>query len=83
VRDPNKVMNVGLDCRIGGQPGRAGKTGSTRFIAYAKSQHNVWFAGRSDVGADLAGLEPGSRPSLPEPQAGLRPPACLEAGRLA
>jgi peptidoglycan/xylan/chitin deacetylase (PgdA/CDA1 family) len=42
-----KLMNVGLHCRIVGQPGRA--NGLDRFIAYAMSHPNVWFAGRVDV----------------------------------
>ena len=42
-----KLMNVGLHCRIVGQPGRA--NGLDRFVAYAKSHSNVWFAGRSDI----------------------------------
>lgn len=42
-----RMMNVGLHCRIAGQPGRA--NGLDRFIAYAKGHENVWFAGRSDI----------------------------------
>ena len=42
-----KLMNVGLHCRIVGQPGRA--NGLDRFIAYAKGHEQVWFAGRVDV----------------------------------
>ena len=42
-----RLMNVGLHCRIAGQPGRA--NGLDRFIAYAQSHPNVWFAGRSDI----------------------------------
>ncbi len=42
-----RMMNVGLHCRIAGQPGRA--NGLDRFIAYAQGHPNVWFAGRSDI----------------------------------
>jgi allantoinase len=42
-----RMMNVGLHCRIVGQPGRA--NGLDRFIAYAKSHENVWFAGRAEI----------------------------------
>jgi peptidoglycan/xylan/chitin deacetylase (PgdA/CDA1 family) len=42
-----KMMSVGLHCRIAGQPGRA--NGLDRFIAYAKSHPNVWFAGRAEI----------------------------------
>ena len=42
-----KMMSVGLHCRMAGVPGRA--NGLDRFIAYAQSHPNVWFAGRSDI----------------------------------
>ena len=42
-----RMMNVGLHCRIAGQPGRA--NGLDRLIAYARGHPNVWFAGRSDI----------------------------------
>ena len=42
-----RMMSVGLHCRIAGLPGRA--AGLDRFIAYAKSRPDVWFAGRSDI----------------------------------
>ena len=41
------MMNVGLHCRIVGQPGRANVL--DRFIAYAKSHEQVWFAGRAEI----------------------------------
>jgi hypothetical protein len=42
-----KMMNVALHRRIAGQPGRA--NGLDRFIAYAQSRPNVWFAGRAEI----------------------------------
>ena len=42
-----KMMSIGLHCRMAGVPGRA--NGLDRFIAYAKSHPDVWFAGRSDI----------------------------------
>ena len=55
-----KLMNVGLHCRIVGQPGRA--NGLDRFIAYAKSHPNVWFAGRAEIARTwLDQFPPGAR----------------------
>lgn len=42
-----RMMSVGLHLRIAGRPGRA--HGVDRFIAYAKSLGNVWFARRIDI----------------------------------
>jgi allantoinase len=42
-----KMMSMGLHCRMAGVPGRA--NGLDRFIAYARSHPDVWFAGRSDI----------------------------------
>ncbi len=42
-----KMMSMGLHCRMAGVPGRA--NGLDRFIAYAQSHPDVWFAGRSDI----------------------------------
>jgi len=42
-----KMMSVGLHCRIIGRPGRI--KALERFIKYAKSHENVWFARRIDI----------------------------------
>jgi urate oxidase len=42
-----KMMNIGLHCRLVGRPGRAAAL--KRFIDYAKSHKNVWFARRIDI----------------------------------
>ena len=41
------MMSVGLHCRIGGRPGRAAAI--VRFIDYARSHEQVWFARRIDI----------------------------------
>lgn len=42
-----KMMNIGLHCRLIGRPGRVAAL--QRFIDYAKSHDNVWFARRIDI----------------------------------
>ena len=42
-----RMMSVGLHCRIAGRPGRAVAIG--RFIEYARSHDDVWFARRVDI----------------------------------
>jgi allantoinase len=42
-----KMMNVGLHCRLAGRPGRAAAL--QRFVDYAKSHGDVWFARRIDI----------------------------------
>jgi len=42
-----KMMNIGLHCRLVGRPGRVAAL--KRFIDYAKSHEDVWFARRIDI----------------------------------
>ncbi|WP_158969359.1 allantoinase PuuE [Paraglaciecola sp. L3A3] len=42
-----KMMSIGLHCRLIGRPGRL--KALERFIEYAKSHQNVWFARRIDI----------------------------------
>ncbi len=42
-----KMMNIGLHCRLVGRPGRF--TALKRFLDYARSHENVWFARRIDI----------------------------------
>jgi peptidoglycan/xylan/chitin deacetylase (PgdA/CDA1 family) len=42
-----KMMSVGLHCRLAGRPGRI--MALRRFIDYAQSHDNVWFARRGDI----------------------------------
>ncbi|MCG8491776.1 MAG: allantoinase PuuE [Sneathiellales bacterium] len=45
--DAPKMMSVGLHCRLVGRPGRI--VALKRFLEYAKSHDNVWFARRIDI----------------------------------
>ena len=45
--DAPKMMSVGLHCRLVGRPGRIAAL--KRFLEYAKSHDNVWFARRIDI----------------------------------
>ena len=42
-----KMMSIGLHCRIIGKPGRA--YGLKKFLEYASSQKDVWFARRLEI----------------------------------
>lgn len=42
-----RMMSIGLHCRIAGRPGRA--PALERFIDYARSHEDVWFARRVDI----------------------------------
>lgn len=42
-----KMMNIGLHCRLAGRPGRFAAL--KRFVEYAKSHKNVWFAKRIEI----------------------------------
>lgn len=42
-----KMMSIGLHCRLIGRPGRIQSL--RRFMEYAKSHNNVWFAKRIDI----------------------------------
>ena len=59
-----KMMSVGLHCRLIGRPGRI--QGLKRFIAYAQSHADVWFATRGEIAAHWRDTHPpadGPRPS--------------------
>ncbi len=43
----SKMMSIGLHCRLVGRPGRVAAL--KRFIEYAKSHSNVWFAKRIEI----------------------------------
>ncbi len=45
--DAPKMMSVGLHCRLVGRPGRIAAL--KRFLEYASSHSNVWFARRIDI----------------------------------
>ncbi|MEP4190876.1 MAG: allantoinase PuuE, partial [Sneathiella sp.] len=45
--DAPKMMSVGLHCRLVGRPGRIAAL--KRFLEYASSHSNVWFARRVDI----------------------------------
>ncbi len=45
--DAPKMMSIGLHCRLVGRPGRVAAL--KRFLEYAKSHENVWFARRVDI----------------------------------
>ena len=42
-----KMLSIGLHCRLIGRPGRFASL--ARFLAYAQSHTNVWFARRVDI----------------------------------
>src|SRR5215469_5345130 len=42
-----KMLSIGLHCRLIGRPGRFASL--ARFLAYAQSHSNVWFARRVDI----------------------------------
>jgi putative urate catabolism protein len=42
-----KLLSIGLHCRLSGRPGRA--PALERFLAYAKSRPQVWWATRAEV----------------------------------
>lgn len=43
----SRVMNIGLHCRLVGRPGRMAAL--KRFLDYAQSKQDVWFARRIDI----------------------------------
>ena len=51
-----KMMSVGLHCRLIGRPGRV--MALRRFMDYAKSQGDVWFARRVDIARHWAKAHP-------------------------
>ena len=51
-----KMMSIGLHCRLVGRPGRAAAL--AKFIKYAKSHKDVWFARRIDIANHWAATHP-------------------------
>ncbi len=51
-----RMMSIGLHCRIAGRPGRAAAL--ARFIEYAQSHADVWFARRVDIAKHWAARHP-------------------------
>ncbi len=51
-----KMLSVGLHCRLVGRPGRLAAL--KRFIDYAQSRGNVWFAKRNDIARYWAANHP-------------------------
>ncbi len=42
-----KMMSIGMHCRLLGRPGRF--AGLKRFVEYAQTHKDVWFARRVDI----------------------------------
>lgn len=57
-----KMMSIGLHCRLIGRPGRV--QALKRFIEYAKSHRQVWFARRIDIARHWAAEHPYAAPAL-------------------
>lgn len=57
--DVNRMMSIGLHPRITGNPGRA--DGLARFIDYAQSLGDVWFAQRIDIARTFIEQQPADR----------------------
>ncbi len=66
-----KMMNIGLHCRLVGRPGRLAAL--KRFIDYAQSKTDVWFAKRIEIAEHWAKHHPppprGTRASLMDKEA--------------
>ena len=58
-----KMFSIGLHCRLIGRPGKA--AGLKRFLDYAKSHHDVWFARRIDIAQHWAKTHPHQRIARP------------------
>ena len=54
-----KMFSVGLHCRLIGRPGKI--AGLKRFLDYAKSHKDVWFARRLDIAAHWIKTHPNKR----------------------
>ncbi len=57
-----KIMSIGLHCRLVGRPGRLASL--KRFIDYAKSHKQVWFARRIDIATHWINAYPPHRHAL-------------------
>ena len=56
-----RMMSVGLHCRLAGRPGRLAAL--KRFIDYAASHDNVWFAKRIEIADHWRKTHPPAKPS--------------------
>nr|WP_319486603.1 allantoinase PuuE [uncultured Cohaesibacter sp.] len=54
-----KMMNIGLHCRLVGRPGRV--MALKRFMDYAQSKGDVWFARRIDIARHWQAVHPAVR----------------------
>ena len=63
-----KMMNIGLHCRLVGRPGRLAAL--QRFVEYAQSKDDVWFARRIDIAEHWARDHP------PKPR--MEPPSRMD-----
>jgi peptidoglycan/xylan/chitin deacetylase (PgdA/CDA1 family) len=54
--DVSRMMSIGLHPRFSGQPGRADAL--ARFVDYAQSLGDVWFARRIDIAREFAAQHP-------------------------
>ncbi|HET9126289.1 MAG TPA: polysaccharide deacetylase family protein [Solirubrobacteraceae bacterium] len=57
--DVNRMMSIGLHPRISGNPGRS--DGLARFIEYAQSLDDVWFARRIDIANTFIEQQPSDK----------------------
>ncbi len=57
-----RMMNIGLHCRLAGRPGRLAAL--QRFVEYAKSHKNVWFARRCDIARHWIDHHPPARNAI-------------------
>lgn len=57
-----KMLSIGLHCRLAGRPGRAEAV--RRFVEYAQSHADVWFARRIDIARHWREHHPYKAPAL-------------------
>jgi OHCU decarboxylase len=60
--DVPKMLSIGLHCRLIGRPGRV--MALKRFIEYAQSHADVWFARRIDIARHWAATHPAPAPRV-------------------
>jgi chitin deacetylase len=58
-----KMFSIGLHCRLIGRPGKI--AGLMRFLDYANSHQDVWFATRQDIAQHWAKTHPHKRSARP------------------
>ncbi len=58
-----KMLSIGLHCRLIGRPGRI--AGLRRFLEYARSHQDVWFARRIDIARHWSETHPHKRRTRP------------------